>query len=98
MGKFGAVALSLEAIPLGGLVGITQDRWLRRRPRFWVRFARFVLCVTLPELLFAGLAAAGLVGKQAAAVLLFGGFAWGVLLVPVAMLLFFEDPGSSPGP
>lgn len=44
------VALSVETIPIGVIVGAALDRSLRRRSRFWLRFTAIVVAIVLPEL------------------------------------------------
>jgi hypothetical protein len=91
------VVLLLETMPLGILAGTVRDDSRRRRPRFWARSAGLAICVPLPELvLIAGLAV-GLIGEQALAGLLWGGFAWGLGLAAVSPLVLFRGPTSAPG-
>jgi len=97
MGTLLAVVSFIETMPLGILISITRDHSLRRPPRFWARFAGFVLCITAPELILIGGAAAGVIGQQAAVDLLWGGFAWGVLLAALSPMLLFKGPNSNPG-
>jgi hypothetical protein len=87
------IVLSLATIPLGVLISALRDPTLRRRSRFWQRFAGLVICMFLPWMV-------GLVGalsEQAAFTLLCLGLAWALLLVALAPLLLFRGPGSDPG-
>jgi len=90
------IALSLAAIPLGVLVSALRDRSLRRRSRFWLRFAAVVICIVTPWTV----ALVGAVGEPGFVVLSWIGLAWGVLLVGLAPppLLLFRGSGPDPGP
>lgn len=98
------VALSVETIPIGVMVGAAFDRSLRRRPRFWLRFAGIVSAIVLPELV----AVVAPVGEQTVVTLILLGLGWGILLlVPSRFVLFHgwgfdpgsaDDDGDGPGP
>jgi len=98
MGGLVLWVVSLQTIPLGILISAAWDRSPRRRPRFWLRFAGFALCVTLPHVILISGSALGLVGEAAAGAMLWGGFLWGFGLVALAPLLLFRGPGPSCGP
>jgi hypothetical protein len=97
-------ALSVETIPIGVLMGAALDRSLRRRSRFWLRFAVIVIAIVLPEV---GAVLAP-VDEQTLALLILGGLGWGILLLGVSWFVLFHgsrlDPGSGdddddgPGP
>ncbi len=87
------VVLWVEAIPLGALVSALFDRSLRRRSRFWQRFAGIVIAVVLPELA----AVAAPVGEQTVVLLIWGGLAWGILLLVPAWFVLFDRRGLDPG-
>lgn len=98
MGKLVVMVLSLETIPLGILLSATCDGSLRRRSRFWMRFAGFVVALTLPAVVLIAGSAVRLGSEQAAGTLLWGGFLWGLVLVALAPLLLFDGLGFSAGP
>lgn len=87
------VVLFVEAIPMGVLVGAVFDRSLQRRTRFWRRFTGIVIVVVLPEL--AALVAP--VGEQAVVALVWGGLAWGLLLLVPSWFVLFHGWGFNPG-
>lgn len=89
----GVVVASLAAIPVGVLVSSLRDPTFGRRPRFWLRFAGLVICMVLPWLVVL----VGVVGENAAFVLLLAGLAWALVLVVLAPLLLFCRPDSDPG-
>ncbi|HET9721222.1 MAG TPA: hypothetical protein VFP55_14170, partial [Solirubrobacteraceae bacterium] len=61
-----AAVLSVALIPLGVLFSVARDRSLRRRPRFELRLAAFMVAVTLPEVIVAGGLVFGLLPSQPA--------------------------------
>jgi hypothetical protein len=85
--------LSIEAIPIGALVGAAFDRSLHRRSRFWLRFAGIVIAVVLPELA----AVVAPVGEQTVGVLIWVGLAWGILLLVPSWFVLFRGWGFDPG-
>jgi hypothetical protein len=100
-----AVAIALVAtIPLSILVSCARDHTLRRRSRFWLRFAAVVVGMSLPWIV----ALSGSAGEQLAVTLMFLGIAWAMLLVALTPMLLFagrrpdsgpsEDDGGGPGP
>jgi hypothetical protein len=98
------VVLVVETIPIGVLVSAAFDRSLRRRSRFWQRFAGIVIAIVLPELV----AVVAPVSEQAFVALFWAGLGWGILLlVPSSFVLFHgwgidpgsaDDDGEGPGP
>jgi hypothetical protein len=88
------ILLSLAAIPFGVLISALRDRSLRRRSRFWLRFAGVVICIVIPW----SVALVATVGEQGFVVLAWIGLLWGLLLVGLAPLLLFRGPGPDPGP
>ncbi len=99
MGAFIMAVLELETIPVGILICVARIDSLRRRSRFWMRFAGLVICVTLPDLVGIIGSQVGLGGgEKAAGVVLWGGFLWGLPVVALARLLLFQGPGPTPGP
>jgi hypothetical protein len=87
------VALSVETIPIGVMVGAAFDRSLRRRPRFWLRFAGLVIAIVLPGLV----AVFAPVGAQALVTLSLLGLGWGILLLVPSRFVLFDGWGSEPG-
>lgn len=96
MGQLFLATAAVAGIPLGVLVSAVRDRSLRRRDRFWLRLTAFVVCVCLPDLLFLGGSAIGLVGGDAVMPLL-AGLLWGLLLLALAPSVLFQGPGFDPG-
>lgn len=88
------IVLSIAAIPLSVLIGALRDRSLRRRSRFWSRFAGLVLCMAVPWIV--GLV--GPVGADVAFILLLIGLGWALVLVALAPVLLFRAPDRDPGP
>jgi hypothetical protein len=88
------LALSVATMPVGILLSALRDRTLRRRSRFWLRFAGLVLCMIVPWMV--ALAAAG--GEEAFFTLLWAGLAWGMLLAVLGQLLLFHPPDRDTGP
>src|ERR1700733_3741866 len=90
----GIVVLSLAAIPFGVLITSVRDRTMGRRPRFWLRFTGFVVCMLVPW----GASLVGALGDELRFVLLCIGLAWALLLLALAPLILFQGPGADPGP
>lgn len=97
------MVLSIEAIPFGVLVsfvfpGCQPDAALRgpvrRRSRFWLRFAGVVIAMLLPDLV----AILAPVGEQSAGALLLSGLVWGLLLLVPSWFVLFRGSGPDPGP
>jgi hypothetical protein len=85
------VLLFVEAIPIGALVSAVFDRDLRRRSRFWLRFAGIVIAIVLPGLV----ALAVPVREQTVAMLI--GLGWGILLLVPSWFVLFQGWGLDPG-
>ena len=97
------MVLSIEAIPLGVVIsfvfpGCQPDaglgRPLRRRSRFWLRFAGVVIAMLLPDLV----AILAPLGEGPAGALLWSGFVWGLLLLVPSRFVLFHGSGPRPGP
>jgi hypothetical protein len=75
------MVLSVESIPFGVLISLVFPHWpdaalacpLRRRSRFWLRFAGVVIAMLLPDLV----AILAPLGEQIAGPLVLLGFVWG---------------------
>ncbi|HWD64862.1 MAG TPA: hypothetical protein VG405_06780 [Solirubrobacteraceae bacterium] len=93
----GLVALSVALIPLGVLCSAARDRSLRRRPRFGLRLAAFMVSVSLPELVMAVGSTVGLIRHQPVAPLLLGLF-WGLIVLVMAPIFLFYGHDAGPGP
>jgi len=87
------VVLSLAAIPLGVLISALRDPTMRRRSRFWLRFALLVTCIVMPWLV----SLVGTFGDEVGFLLVCLGLGWALLLVALAPLLLFRGPGFEPG-
>jgi hypothetical protein len=87
------VALSVETIPIGVMVGAAFDRSLRRRPGFWLRFAGIVIAIVLPELV----AVVAPLGEQTSVTLIVLGLGWGILLLVPSCFVLFDGWGFDPG-
>jgi hypothetical protein len=74
-------------------MGAAFDRSLRRRHRFWLRFAGIVIAIMLPELA----AVVAPVGEQTFVMLTLLGLAWGILLLVPSWLVLFQGWGLDPG-
>ena len=88
------LVLSAEAILIGALIGVAFPRPLCRRSRFWVRFAGLVIAIVLPALV----AILAPVGEQAAGMLFWLGFVWGISLLAPARFVLFQRRGFDAGP
>ena len=97
------MVLSIEAIPLGILISLVFPGWqpdaalrspLRRRSRFWLRFAAVVIAMLLPDLV----AILAPLGEQAAGAMLWSGFLWGLLLLVASRFVLFHRSGPDLGP
>lgn len=89
--------LSVAAIPLGALFSVARDRSLRRRPRFELRLAAFIVGVSLPEVIVAGALMTGVLRSQPAGPALLSLFWDLIVLVLAPVFLFYGhdvDPGS----
>jgi hypothetical protein len=87
------VVLSVEAIPIGVLVGAASDRSLRRRPRFWLRFAAIITAIVLPDLV----AVVAPVDEETIVMLILAGLGWGILLLVPSWSVLFQGWGFDPG-
>jgi hypothetical protein len=92
--KAAVIVFSFEAIPLGVLIGSVRACPLYRRSRFWVRFAGVVIAMLLPDLV----AILARVGEQAAGMMLWLGFVWGILLIAPSRYVLFHGWGPDLGP
>lgn len=96
------MVLSIESIPVGVLISLAIQGYpdadnaapLRRRSRFWLRFAGILIAMLLPDLV--GILAR--LGEQAVWPLVLLGFAWSLLLLAPSGFLLFHRVGSDPEP
>ena len=104
----GLAVLSVALIPLGVLVSAARDRSLRRRSRFGLRLAGFMVSVSLPEVVLAIGTTFGMIRSEPVAPLLLSLF-WGLLVLVLAPIFLFyghgvdppgssDDGGDGPGP
>ena len=86
--------LCFESLPFAVLTSVVSGRPLCRRSRFWLRLIGVAVVMLLPDL------GAILIrsDEQTAAVLLWLGFMWGLVLAAAATFLLFHQEGSDPGP
>lgn len=97
------LVLLVEAGPISLLIGLVFPSFqldpavprppLRRRSRFWLRFAGVVIALFVP--LLVGLLAQ--LGEQVAGPLLLSGLPWGILVVALSRFVLFDGPGFDPG-
>jgi hypothetical protein len=87
------IVLSLVAIPLSVLVGAVRDRSLRRRSRFRLRLAAFVIAMAVPWMI----EPPGAISEQANLTPVLLGLGWGLLLVSLAPVLLFRGSAPEPG-
>jgi hypothetical protein len=94
----GLAVMSVALIPLGVLFSAARDRSLRRRSRFRLRLAAFMVSVSLPEVVVAIGTTIGMIRSEPVAPLLLGLF-WGLLVIVLAPIFLFYghdvDPGQS---
>src|SRR5579859_1160267 len=88
------IVLSLAAIPFGVLISCLRDRSLRRRSRFRLRLAGFVISMALPWMIELPSA----VSEQGSLTPLWIALGWGLTLVALAPLLLFYRAALDPGP
>lgn len=92
----GLVVLSVALIPLGVLFSAARDRALRRRSRFGLRLAAFMVSVCLPEAIVGIGSMFGLFQPAPVAPLLLGLF-WGLIVLVLAPIFLFYGHDSDPG-
>lgn len=93
----GLAVLSVALIPLGVLFSAARDRSLRRRPRFGLRLAGFMVAVSLPEVVVGIGSSVGMIRSQPVAPLLLSLF-WGLLVLVLAPIFLFYGHNVDPGP
>ncbi len=86
----------VEAVPIGVLIGVVFACRLRRRFRFWLRFAGVVIATVLPVLAMFAAALLAHIGEQTAGPMLVSGLPWGIVLVPLSRFVLFHGPSFDP--
>lgn len=92
----GLVVLSVALIPLGVLFSAARDRSLRRRARFGLRLAGFMVSVSLPEVVIAVGSTVGLIHYHSVAPVLLSLF-WGLIVLVLAPIFLFYGHDADPG-
>jgi hypothetical protein len=93
----GLAVLSVALIPLGVLFSAARDRSLRRRPRFRLRLAGFMVSVSLPEVVVGIGTTFGMIHSDPVVPLLLSLF-WGMLVLVLAPIFLFYGHDVGPGP
>jgi hypothetical protein len=99
--NFVVVVLLIEAGPICHLIGVVFPHPpvalgrppLRRRSRFWLRFAGVFIALFFP--LLVGVVAR--LGEQFVLLLLLSGLPWGILVALLSRFVLFDGPGFDPG-
>jgi hypothetical protein len=96
-GFMGLAVMSVALIPLGVLFSAARDRSLRRRSRFGLRLAGFMVSVSLPEVVMAIGTTVGMIRSEPVVPLLLSLF-WGLLVLVLAPIFLFYGHDADPGP
>jgi hypothetical protein len=91
--KVVVMVFSVEAIPIGALIGAVFACPLSRRSNFWLRLTAVVITMLLPALV----ASLAPLPEQTAGMLLLLGFVWGILLLAPSRFVLFQGRGFGPG-
>ncbi|HWD84552.1 MAG TPA: hypothetical protein VG321_02295 [Solirubrobacteraceae bacterium] len=94
----GLAVLSVALIPLGVLISAARDRSLRRRSRFGLRLASFMVSVSLPEVVVWIGSLVGMIRSEPVVPLLLCLFWALIVLVLAPILLFYGHDVDPPGP
>lgn len=88
------VVLFVEIIPVSALMGAVSACPLPRRSGFLIRLFAILVAMLMPALV----AATAPFGEDAKGMLLWSGFAWGLLLAGAARFVLFRGQADDPGP
>jgi Na+/melibiose symporter-like transporter len=92
--KVVVVVLCFQSLPFAVLTSAVSGRARCRRSRFWLRLIAVAVVMVLPDLAAILMQA----DEQAAGVLLWIGFVWGLMVAAAAAFLLFHWEGPDPGP